>query len=61
MMTTTIGRIKEVKDLLEKEGIKIPIIAGGASLNKEIAENFGVYYAKNASEGLKLSKKILKR
>lgn len=57
MMTTTIGRIKEVKDLLEKEGIKIPIIAGGASLNKEIAENFGVYYAKNASEGLKLSKK----
>lgn len=61
MMTTTIGRIKEVKDLLEKEGVKIPIIAGGASLNKEIAENFGVYYAKNASEGLKLSKKILKR
>ncbi|ABR30593.1 homocysteine S-methyltransferase family protein [Thermosipho melanesiensis] len=61
MMTTTIGRIKEVKDLFVDNNVDIPIISGGASMNKEIADNFGVYYAKNASQALKLVKKILKR
>ncbi|WP_323128256.1 homocysteine S-methyltransferase family protein [Thermosipho ferrireducens] len=60
MMTTTIGKIKEVKDLLKNENIKIPIIAGGASMNGEIAKKFGVFYAKNASDALKLVKKLLK-
>ena len=61
MMTTTISKIKEVKKLLDKEEIDIPIIAGGASLNKDIAEKFGIFYAENASEGLKLAIELLKK
>jgi 5-methyltetrahydrofolate--homocysteine methyltransferase len=60
MMTTTVGKIKEVRDLLNENGIDITIIAGGASMNKELASNFGVFYAKNANEALKYTKRFIK-
>ncbi|AEX85959.1 Homocysteine S-methyltransferase/B12 binding domain/Pterin binding enzyme [Marinitoga piezophila KA3] len=59
MMTTTVGKIKEVKDLLLENGVEIPIIAGGASMNKELASKFGVFYAKNANEALKYAKRFI--
>ncbi|WP_232218159.1 MULTISPECIES: homocysteine S-methyltransferase family protein [unclassified Thermosipho (in: thermotogales)] len=59
MMTTTIKKIKEVKELLEKEKINIPIIAGGASMNEEIAKEFGVIYGKNAIDALNKIKDII--
>ena len=56
MMTTTVGRIAEVMELMQQRGICIPIISGGASMNAELAQLFGVAYAENASESLALCK-----
>ncbi len=59
MMTTTVGRVKEVADLLSKNGINVLLIAGGASMNRELSERFGVLYAKDALEALEICKRIV--
>ena len=57
MMTTTIGKIEEVVNEVRKLSFPVKIIAGGASMNKQLANNFGCdAYAKDASEGLKFVK-----
>lgn len=58
MMTTTVGYIKEVADFLKLNNIKIPILAGGASMNPELAKQFNVYYAKDAIEASEICEKI---
>ncbi len=60
MMTSTIYRIKEVKEYFVKKGINVPIIAGGASLNKDIADSFNVYYAKDAFDALNICQSLIK-
>ncbi len=59
MMTTTVGKIEETADLLRSCKLNIPIVAGGASMNSELAQRFGVLYAKDAVEGLKICKELL--
>ncbi len=59
MMTTTVGQVKEIADLLKAKKISIPIIAGGASMNEQLAERFGVKYAKDAIQALELCKEII--
>ncbi len=59
MMTTTVGRVKEVADLLKENGINVVVISGGASMNKELASSFGVQYAKDALSALELCKKLV--
>lgn len=61
MMTTTIGKIKETAEALKSKGIYLPVVAGGASMNREIAERFGVHYASNAIEGLELCLNLIKQ
>jgi len=62
MMTTTIGEIETVIRALHESGIDKPVIAGGASLNKELAHRFGCSgYAKDAVEGLELCKSLINR
>ncbi|PLV59022.1 homocysteine S-methyltransferase family protein [Thermotoga sp. KOL6] len=59
MMTTTVGKIKEVVEKLKEKGLKVPVIVGGASLNEKLAKELGAdYYAKNASEAVKILKSI---
>jgi len=59
MMTTTVGRIKDVVESLRKKGLKVPVIVGGASLNETLAKELGAdYYAKNASEAVKILKSL---
>jgi 5-methyltetrahydrofolate--homocysteine methyltransferase len=59
MMTTTVGYVKETADLLRKNGVEVFVIAGGASMNQQLAQLFGVYYAKDALEALNLCKRLL--
>lgn len=61
MMTTTVGRVREVKEALAAAGLSIPVLAGGASMNKELAERFGVHYAGNAIEALNLCQILTNR
>ncbi|HOB16499.1 MAG TPA: homocysteine S-methyltransferase family protein [Defluviitoga sp.] len=58
MMTTTVGKIEEVVSEVRELNFPVKIIAGGASMNKQLAYKFGCdAYAKDASEGLKICKR----
>ena len=61
MMTTTVGQVKKVKEALEEAGLFLPVLAGGASMNQELAEIFGVHYARNAVEALNLCQRFLQK
>jgi 5-methyltetrahydrofolate--homocysteine methyltransferase len=59
MMTTTAPRIAEVVAALKEEGVKVPIIAGGASLNERLVKELGAdRYAKDAIDAVDLLKEI---
>ncbi|MEA3507464.1 MAG: cobalamin-dependent protein, partial [Synergistota bacterium] len=60
MMTTTVGQVKDVADLLRAECIDVPVIAGGASMNADLAERFGVLWGKDAIEALALCGELAK-
>ncbi|HPE40432.1 MAG TPA: homocysteine S-methyltransferase family protein [Bacteroidales bacterium] len=60
MMTTTVGKVKEVSLKLKQEGIEVYVISGGASMNQRLATEFGCHgYSDDASGALKLCKKLL--
>ncbi|MCX7654100.1 MAG: homocysteine S-methyltransferase family protein [Fervidobacterium sp.] len=59
MMTTTVLQVGEVVKTLRQAGIEIPVIAGGASMNEELAKRFGSYYAKDAQQAVEVCKNIL--
>ena len=59
MMTTTVGRIQEVSQALKSAGINTPVISGGASMNSELADLFGVRYSKDSSGALALCKELV--
>jgi len=59
MMTTTVVKVGEVVNTLKDAGIEIPVIAGGASMNEELAQRFGCAYGKDAQEAVEICKKLL--
>ena len=59
MMTTTVSQVKEVTDLLIANNISAFVIAGGASMNKDLANDFGVQYAKDAMQALQICKAFM--
>ncbi len=59
MMTTTAPRISEVVRKLKEEGLNVPVLVGGASLNERFAKELGAhYYASNPTEGVSFLKKL---
>lgn len=62
MMTTTVGRVQEVKMLLNENALPVKLISGGASMNKKLAEDFGCDgYSKDATGALDLCKDLVKK
>ncbi|MDR3331483.1 MAG: homocysteine S-methyltransferase family protein [Synergistaceae bacterium] len=58
MMTTTVGRVSEVTESLKDAGLRVAVISGGASMNSELADLYGVRYAENSSGALALCKEL---
>ena len=59
MMSTTLPRITEVVERLKKLDMNVPVIVGGALLNKKLAKKLGAdFYAKDSLEAVKILKKI---
>ncbi len=58
LMTTTMDRMIEVKEILKKEKKKIPVIVGGAAITKKYADSIGAYYGKDAVEAVRVVKKM---
>ncbi|MDA3864351.1 MAG: homocysteine S-methyltransferase family protein [Deltaproteobacteria bacterium] len=62
MMSTTVGEAAEVVSYLRSKGCRLPVIAGGASMNEEIAIESGCAgYAKDASKAVTLCHQIITR
>lgn len=62
LLTTTIGRQKEIIDLLEEEGLRknVKVIIGGAPINQAWADKIGADgYAEDASEAVTVAKKLV--
>ncbi|MFN6992229.1 MAG: B12-binding domain-containing protein, partial [Fervidobacterium sp.] len=59
MMTTTVVKVGEIVRLLRDAGITTPVISGGASMNEELAKQFGSFYAKDAQEAAQVCKKLV--
>ncbi len=60
MMTTTVGRIEDVKKALGDAGLAVKLIAGGASMNADLADRFGCDgFAPTASAVVSLCESLL--
>ena len=62
LLTTTIGRQKEIIELLEEEGLrkKVKVMIGGAPINQNWADTIGADgYAEDATVAVDVAKKML--
>ncbi|MEL7563361.1 MAG: corrinoid protein [Dehalobacterium sp.] len=64
LLTTTIGRQKEIIELLEEEGLrtKVKVIIGGAPINQAWADKIGADgYAEDASVAVAIAQKLIEK
>ena len=62
LLTTTVGRQKEIIELLEEEGLrkKVKVMIGGAPINQNWADTIGADgYAEDASVAVDVAKRLL--
>lgn len=62
LLTTTVGRQKEIVELLEEEGLrdKVKVMIGGAPINQNWADTIGADgYAEDASVAVDVAKRLL--
>lgn len=62
LLTTTVGRQKEIIELLEEEGLrqKVKVMIGGAPINQNWADSIGADgYAEDATVAVEVAKKLL--
>ena len=60
LMTTTMGRMKEISDELKRRRINIPTLVGGAVVTNQYAKRIGATYANDAIEAVKKAKELTK-
>ena len=59
-MTTTMQRMKEVVDLVHKEGLPVKIFIGGAVITQEYADEIGAdAYSSDAADAVRVAKRLL--
>ncbi len=59
LMTTTMQQMAVVADKLQQQGLKIPLLLGGAVLTEDYAKSIGAEYALDAVQAVKKAKDIL--
>jgi len=57
LLTTTMPQMKLVKQALEREGLSIPVIVGGAPVTSNFAKGFGANFARDAVSAVEEAKK----
>jgi len=57
LLTTTMPQMKLVKQSLEREGLSIPVIVGGAPVTSNFAKGFGANFARDAVSAVEEAKK----
>jgi len=61
LMTTTMGQMPRVMEMVKQEGLSCKMLVGGAVLDKNFAESFGAFYASDAYSGVKLAQQLVKK
>ncbi len=56
LLTTTMRRMGEVVEKLRTEGVDVKVLAGGAAVSAEYAEQIGAIYCKDAFEAVEVAK-----
>ncbi len=59
LMTTTIGKMRDIMNLMKNSGIDIPVMIGGAVVSEDFAKSIGAYYGRDAIEAVDLAEKII--
>jgi 5-methyltetrahydrofolate--homocysteine methyltransferase len=60
LLTTTMVEMEVVKNELQKAGLNIPLLIGGAVITKSYADRIGAYYGLDAVGAVELAKKIIR-
>ena len=61
LMTTTMGHMREVVELLRESNLQIPVMIGGAVVNEAYANEIGAYYGQDAIEAVSVAESIIER
>ncbi|MCX7958487.1 MAG: homocysteine S-methyltransferase family protein, partial [Deltaproteobacteria bacterium] len=61
LMTTTMGRMREVVALLKENQMNIPVLIGGAVVTELYANEIGAYYGRDAVEAVIIAEEILRK
>lgn len=63
MLTTTMGNMKEVVDLLKESGLdeRLKVMIGGAPTTPDYAKKIGAFYGADASDAVKVAREIIKK
>lgn len=59
LLTTTMGEMKTVANMLEEKGLNIALMIGGAVVNAEYAEGIGAHYTDDAIRCVEKAKRLL--
>ena len=59
LITTTMVQMPVVIKALRAEGIKVPVMVGGAVVTKQYADEIGAHYAKDATAAVEILRKII--
>ncbi len=59
LMTTTMGRMRDIVSLLRESGMKVPVMIGGAVVSDGFAKEIGAHYGRDAIEAVDIAEKII--
>lgn len=59
LMTTTMGKMRDILQLISSAGFNIPVMVGGAVVNEEFARSIGAYYGSDAIEAVEVAERIM--
>lgn len=61
LMTTTMDQMPQVMSDMERERLEIPMMVGGAVVDRSFAESFGAHYSNDAYKAVKLATELIER
>ncbi len=58
LLTTTMGEMAAIGDIIRKEKLPVTLIVGGAVVTRDYAEKIGALYGENAVEGVRVANSV---
>ncbi|MCC8194366.1 MAG: homocysteine S-methyltransferase family protein [Deltaproteobacteria bacterium] len=58
LMTTTMVRMGETVEMLQREGLSVPVMVGGAVVTPSFAESIGAHYSSDAVDAVRVARQL---